>query len=311
MAPTRTDVVPGAVSKEERARLLALGYLTGASGKKTGFTAADDPKNLVGLDNKMHEVIIQYEHGQVARAVELAQEVVRERPGMPNAYDILAFVLQQSERLPDAAQVLRGAIARGLHDEQMQMRLGMILTEMGQSREAVELLKPFVDREDPDLLNAYGLALAGSGRAGDAYAIFERVLKIDPTNAKALQNHGIVALQNGDEASARDHLLRALQLNPDLPLTLNTLGVLYAREQRFPDAIQMWSRAISLDRRQYDAMYNLALVAGRQRQWDVCLHALDQFIDTAPKQRYGQDIAKAQAMRAEARRRAAGERKGP
>ena len=311
MAPNRTDVTPAAVSKEEQARLFALGYITGASGKKSGFTEADDPKNLVGLDRKMHDVITHYEHGEIAAAVKLAQEVVRERPGMANAYDILAFVLQQAERLPEAAQVLREAIARGLHDEQIQMRLGMILTEMGDAREAVELLRPFINREDPDLLNAYGLALAGSGHPREAFAIFDRILQIDSTNAKALQNYGIVALQNNDANTAREKLLRALDLNPNLPLTLNTLGVLYARDGRYPDAIEMWSRAIALDQRQYDAMYNLALVAGQQRRWDVCLRALDQFIDTAPPQRYGNDIAKARAMRAEAARRAEQERRGP
>jgi arylsulfatase A-like enzyme/Flp pilus assembly protein TadD len=311
MAPNRTDVTPAAVTKEEQARLMALGYITGASGKKSGFTEADDPKNLVGLDQKMHDVITHYEHGEIGEAVRLAQEVVNERPGMANAYDILAFVLQQAERLPEAARVLRDGIARGLHDEQMQMRLGMILTEMGEAREAVELLRPFVNREDPDLLNAYGLALAGSGQAKNAYATFDRILQIDPTNAKSLQNYGIVALQNGDAATAREKLLRALELNPNLPLTLNTLGVLYARDGRYPDAIEMWSRAISLDGRQYDAMYNLALVSGQQRRWDVCLRALDQFIATAPPQRYAQDIAKARAMREEAVRRAEQERRGP
>ena len=303
MAPSRTEVVPGAVSKEEQARLLALGYISGASGKKSGFTEADDPKNLVGLDRKMHDVILQYEQGNLAKAVQLGQEVIRERPGMANAYDMLAFVLQQSERLPDAANVLRDAFARGLHDEQMQKRLGMILTEMGQAGEAVKLLEPFVGGDDPDLLNAYGLALAGSGRAKQAYAIFDRVLQVDSTNAKALQNYGIVALQNGDVATARTQLNRALELNPNLPITLNTLGVVNAREGQYPAAIEMWSRAIALDKRQYDAMYNLALVAGQQRRWDVCINALNQFIDTAPPQRYAKDIAKARAMRAEAEKR--------
>jgi arylsulfatase A-like enzyme/Flp pilus assembly protein TadD len=311
MAPSRTEVVPGAVSKEEQAHLLALGYITGASGKKSGFTAADDPKNLVDLDRKMHEVINLYESGQLPKALALGQEVVRERPDMANGYDMLAFLLQQAERLPDAAQLLRTAFARGLRDEQMQKRLGMILTEMGQASEAVELLKPFVEREDPDVLNAYGLALAGSGRPSEAYQAFDRVLKADPTNAKAYQNYGITALQNGDVAGARDRLNRALALNPNLPLTLNTLGVIDAREGRYPQAIQMWSRAISLDRRQYDAMYNLALVAGQQRRWDICLQALNQFIETAPPQRYAKDIQKAVAMRAEAGRRAQQERGGP
>jgi arylsulfatase A-like enzyme/Flp pilus assembly protein TadD len=311
MAPNRTDVAPSAISNEERAKLLALGYITGASGKKSGFTAADDPKNLVALDRKMHDVVASYEEGNVPKALQLAQEVVRERPDMANAYDMLAFVLQQSERLPDAARVLREAYARGLRDDQMQMRLGMILTEMGNAPEAVDLLRPYVDREDPDVLNAYGLALAGAGHAKEAYRIFDRITTIDPTNAKSQQNYGVVALQNNDAAAAHEHLQRALALNPNLPITLNTLGVLYAREGQYQAAIPAWSKAISLDRRQYDAMYNLALVAGQQHQWEVCIKALNQFISTAPPERYARDIEKARAMRTEAGRRMSQERGAP
>ena len=58
-------------------------------------------------------------------------------------------------------------------------------------------------------------------------------------------------------------------------------------------------------------MYNLALVAGQQRQWDVCIHALNQFIDTAPPERYARDIEKARAMRIEAGRRMAQEKGAP
>jgi arylsulfatase A-like enzyme/tetratricopeptide (TPR) repeat protein len=311
MAPNRTDVAPSAISNEERAKLLALGYITGASGKKSGFTAADDPKNLVALDRKMHDVVASYEEGNVPKALQLAQEVVRERPDMANAYDMLAFVLQQSERLPDAARVLREAYARGLRDDQMQMRLGMILTEMGNAPEAVDLLRPYVDREDPDVLNAYGLALAGAGHAKEAYQVFDRIATIDPTNAKSQQNYGVVALQNNDAAAAHEHLQRALALNPNLPITLNTLGVLYAREGQYQAAIPAWSKAISLDRRQYDAMYNLALVAGQQHQWEVCIKALNQFISTAPPERYARDIEKARAMRTEAGRRMSQERGAP
>ena len=311
MAPDRTGVVPSAVSKEERAKLLALGYITGASGKKSNFTAADDPKNLVAIDRKMHDVVASYEEGNVPKALQVAQEVVRERPDMANAYDMLAFLLQQSERLPDAARVLRDAYARGLRDDQMQMRLGMILTEMGNAPEAIDVLRPFVDREDPDVLNAYGLALAGAGRASEAYQIFDRISTIDPTNAKSLQNYGVVALQNNDVTAAREHLLRALDLNSNLPITLNTLAVIYAREGQYQSAIPMWSKAISLDRRQYDAMYNLALVAGQQHQWEVCVKALNQFIGNAPPERYARDIEKARAMRTEAARRMSQERRGP
>jgi tetratricopeptide (TPR) repeat protein len=62
-------------------------------------------------------------------------------------------------------------------------------------------------------------------------------------------------------------------------------------------------RAVELDPKQFDALYNVALVSGNAGRWPQAIEALDRFIRTAPPERYGPDIAKARAMREEATRR--------
>lgn len=290
------------ISGEEQSRLLSLGYIAGSAAKGS-YTVEDDPKKLVNLDNDLHRVIELYQSGNIRAAVELSQQVVKKRPGMASAYEILGFLLQESERPGDAIAMLRAAIASGTATEHMRARLGLTLSESGHAKEAVEVLAPIADRNDPDLLNAYGIALADSGRTGEAFDQFRRVLKIDATNAKAYQNYGIVALRAGDTEDARQHLLRALELNDRMPIALNALGVIYARERNFDAAVQAWSRAVELDGRQFDALYNVALVSGTLGRWPQAVEALDRFIRTAPPERYGADIAKARAMREEARRR--------
>src|SRR5439155_1673101 len=79
------------VSSEEVARLRSLGYVSGTDAGKSTYTAADDPKNLVALDNKMHDVIDAYERHDVPRALALAKEVVAARPDMAAGRELLAF----------------------------------------------------------------------------------------------------------------------------------------------------------------------------------------------------------------------------
>lgn len=69
------------ISAEEAAQLRSLGYVAGtASG--TSITVEDDPKNLVGIDRKMHEVIDRYQRNDLPTALRLAREIVSERPRM-------------------------------------------------------------------------------------------------------------------------------------------------------------------------------------------------------------------------------------
>jgi arylsulfatase A-like enzyme/Flp pilus assembly protein TadD len=280
------------ISAEEAARLRSLGYLGGAAAAKATYGEADDPKNLV-LDNQMHEVIDAYEAHDLPRALRLAKGVVAARPGMAAGRELLAFVQQQSERPADAIENLRVAITSGSATESMRVQLALLLTEGGKAAEALEVLSPVVNGGDPDALNAYGIALADEGKLDDAAQQFQHVLAADPNNAPALQNLGIVALRRDDVAGAQTYLGKALELNPRLPLALNTMGVVYARQGDFARAVDFWNRAVDVDPRQYDALYNAGLVEGRAGHLAQAKAALSRFVATAPRERYGADIAAA------------------
>ena len=138
-----------------------------------------------------------------------------------------------------------------------------------------------------------------TAKVDDATRQFNRVLQIDPNNAPALQNLGIVALRRDDVLSAQSYLNRALTLNPRLPLALNTLGVVYARQSDYAHAVESWNRAVAIDPRQYDALFNAGLVEGRAGHVNEAKSALSRFVATAPKDRYGADIVTArQALQA-------------
>ena len=282
------------VDAEEIARLRSLGYVAGNVAAKTAFTEADDPKNLVEIDAKMHRVIDLYQRGDGREAVRIARDVVREQPRMAAGRELLAFVLQQDEQIREAIDVLGTLIAEGQGSEAIKVQMALLLTDSGRAADAVQLLESDArETRNPDLLNAYGVALDGSGRSQDAVAQFRRALEIDPNNAPAVQNLGIAALRVNDPASAQRYLTRALEMNPRLPLALNTMGVIHARNSDYVRAIDAWNRAVELDGRQYDALFNIGLVAYRTGNHPEARRALERFVRTAPPARYGREIADA------------------
>ncbi|HUP49220.1 MAG TPA: sulfatase-like hydrolase/transferase [Thermoanaerobaculia bacterium] len=289
------EAARGEVSAEERSRLLSLGYIVGDAPKKN-YTEDDDPKKLVHLDAKTQEIIARYEKGEIAEAIRLAREILAERADMTIVREMLSFLYQQNETPEAAIATLREAIDGGFGSETLERRLGLVLSESGRASEAVEILARFRETDDPELLNAYGIALADSGNIQEAIRQFERVLQIDRTNATAYQNLGVVALRTGDLRRAHDYLSRALALNDRMPIALNTLGVVQARAGQPGQAIEAWRRAVAIDPTLYDALYNLSVVAYREGRTDVAREALQKFIDTAPPERYAADLAAARRM---------------
>ncbi|HET8774450.1 MAG TPA: tetratricopeptide repeat protein, partial [Thermoanaerobaculia bacterium] len=261
---------------------------------KTAFTAADDPKNLVEIDAMMHRVIDLYQHDRGKEAVQVAREVVRRQPRMTAGRELLAFVLQQDEQIREAIDVLGTLIAEGQGSESSKVQMALLLTDTGRAADAVKLLEPESrETKNPDLLNAYGVALDGLGRSPEAVAQFRRALELDPNNAPAVQNLGIAALRLDDVVTAERYLTRALAMNPRLPLALNTMGVIFARKADFPRAIESWNKAVDLDARQYDALFNIGLVAFRTGNRAEARRALERFVRTAPPARYPREIADA------------------
>ena len=293
LEPMRIEPGARSVDADTVAKLRSLGYISGSGGGKKNFTEADDPKNLVGLDDKMHDAIDAYERHQPQRGLELAREVVTERPGMIAGREIYAFMLQENEHVPEAIHELETIVQDPNSNSDNFDSLALLYCETGHPEKAVALLQPRISGKDPDILNTYGVALLNMGRFADADRVFQNVLTIDPNNAPALQNLGISALRRDDRANAMDYLNRALTLNPKLPNALNTLGVAYADAGQLAEAVDYWNRAVAVDPRQYDALFNIALVETRAGHREEAKRALSQFVHTAPRDRYGPDIDKA------------------
>jgi len=281
------------VDPDTIAKLRSLGYLSGSAAAKKQYTAADDPKNLVGLDSKMHQAIDAFERHQPERALQLAKELVDARPDMAVGRETYAFMLQANDRLAEAIHQLEILAKGGGANADDRVRLALLYSETGQSKKALDVLEPLKTSTDPDVMNAFGVSLADEGRVAEAEAAFQRVLQSDPNNAPALQNLGIVALRKDDVRAAQSFLSRALELNQRLPLALNTMGVVYARAGDFPTAVDYWNRAVTVDPRQYDALFNIGVVEVRSGHTAQARKALQQFVSTAPPTRYAADIAAA------------------
>jgi arylsulfatase A-like enzyme/tetratricopeptide (TPR) repeat protein len=294
----RKPVPRRAPTSEEAARLRSLGYLAGSAPPRTDYTADDDPKRLVVLDQALFRIIDLYQRGRREEAIAAGERLVRERPHLTIAVEHLAFLYQEAGRLKEAERVLKDYFrtlrSAGEAPESVRVRLGMVLAEMGKSKEAARLLAPLATSTDPDSLNALGIALADAGETNRAREAFSRSLAEDPENPATLQAVGVLDLREGNWDAAREEFRKALAINPKLPSALNGLGAAEEELGNLGGAIEAWKAAAALAPNDTDVLLNLGRTAARAGQADLARQALTRFLSLAPPGHLQRDRAEAE-----------------
>jgi len=290
--PPRRD----ATKPEDDARLRSLGYIVGTASPKDSYGPEDDPKRLIQLDTKVHDVVDFYMRGRTDDAVKLARELVAARPSMALGHSLLAQSLLQAGKTREALDAMLNARKLGATTDALLRQLGLTLAEVGRANEAIEVLRPLIAAGDPQSLNAYALALSEAGRQKEAFDTLQRLLKAQPDDPKAWEQLGLVELRLGHWALARDRSRRALELNRKLPLALNNLGVAQYQLGQKSEALDAWQKAVDLKPDLWDALWNLGTKAAEQGKVEQARKALAQFAAGAPPDRYRADIEKAKAF---------------
>jgi choline-sulfatase len=283
----------GGTQLEVAARLESLGYITASARTRTRYGPEDDPKTLIGLDRKMHEVSEHLARGQIEVAERLAREVVTQRPTMAYGQMMLAHCLLEGGHTQEALAAMLEARRRGAATASLLRQLGLTLTGVGRTAEAIAVLQPLAAKGAPQSLNAYALALSKAGRLQEAAATERRVLATDPGNARAHQQLGLIAMRQQRWNEARAELQEAVKANPRLPVAWNNLGVVLYELKQPEAAIQAWQTAIDLQPNLWDTLWNLGTKAAENGRPEQARAALQRFVAGAPRKQYGDEVRQA------------------
>jgi len=284
---------PTAESVETRERLAALGYVAAAHAPvKKEYTAEDDPKNLIDLDELMQEVVRRQLDGDDAGALAVCQRVVSRRPQMVAGLLQLAHVYKKLGRFGETIATLRRAFEMNADDPAAAILLATALSDAGEAAEAATLLEPYAAASSPpvDVLIMRGVTWAQLGRREEALRSFERARETDPSNPMTLVQIATVHMTAGNDEKARSALELALQQNPDLAAAHRTLGVLSARRHDDVEAERRFRRALALEPGEADALLNLGLLLARTGRGHEARQYFESFLRVAPPGVYAQSI---------------------
>ena len=128
------------------------------------------------------------------------------------------------------------------------------------------------------------LLLLEQGQADEGIAILERVVAQAPDVSGPRIDLGIAAHQAGDLEAAEQHLLAALELNPDHPVVHNELGIIYRKTGRFAEARRSYEAALTIYPGYHHARRNLGVLCDLYLADPECaLAAYEAYLETVPE----------------------------
>ena len=156
------------------------------------------------------------------------------------------------------------------------------------------MLRIALDKEpgNVEAWNSLALAYVQLGERGRALEALDALLALDPAYPSAHVNRGMVFLEERKYAEAEASFRRALERDDGMSEAWNGLGVAAAGAGRDAEAVAAWKRAVELNRSEFDAMLNLALLLRRLHRQSEEAAYLTQFVKTAPPA-YDTEIRKA------------------
>ena len=255
-----TVATPSAVDPDAAQRLRSLGYVVAPAARPArSFTARDDPKTLVALNNRLDDALDAIRTGTPGVAERTLKELIAARPDFTVAYDRLALLYRETGRVQEAISTLESAARDGVADAASLAALGGYLQEAGRFDRSVEVLQASLTL-NPAEMEAYeklGVTYTRMGRYAEAHRMFGHMLSVAPNSATTYNNLGSLYLTEHRYAEAVDSLTRAVAIDPGMANAHNGLGVAYAHLGQMDRAIVEWRKALALGPDLADARFNL------------------------------------------------------
>lgn len=331
----RPLAAPDATSPEELKKLGSLGYVS-IAGPAVDAKNLPDPKDRIASLRVYRRLFDRFFAKRYDEAAAAARELLASEPKILSAYLMLAESLDHlgksaeaertleegiaragqsgvGEEISEAYEqlaalrsrrgdragterLLREALARNLATPRLKKNLAKLLAQSGRTDESLALLDAESAAPDAETLDATGVSLAEAGRLQEARAAFLRGLQADPANENLLAHLGTLSMREKDPAQARDWFEKALQKNPKLPAAWTSLGTVQAQLGQEDTASASWRRALELDPAQYEALFNLGILAGRRHQYADARRYLERFVASAPRDGFAEETAEARRI---------------
>ncbi len=203
-----------------------------------------------------------YRAGQYADAADAFTVYAQQNSENPWGYYMLGLSQWKAGRNQDAYAALKTAQERDPQHAKTSINLARVLLELNRPEEAMEEARKGADL-DPLGGAAHRVLARAYHAAGEtelAITTYHRAVRIDHEDAWAMNNLGLVLIEEERFAEALPPLARAVQLRGDVAAFHNNLGIALERTERSVAAAEAYRAALAVDSTYAKAATSLARV---------------------------------------------------
>lgn len=183
-------------------------------------------------DAIVHRAFIHQEQGDHAEAVAFLEEAIQSDPDNAEYYYYLGTFQEDREAYAEAVAALESAIERQPEEAKYRFRLGVVYDKWGQKETSIEIMRDVIelDPAHASALNYLGYTYADLGRnLEEAERLIKKALEYKPNDGYITDSLGWVYYKQGRYPEAVSVLKAAVELVPDDPIILEHLGDAYMK----------------------------------------------------------------------------------
>ncbi len=203
-----------------------------------------------------------YGQDRLVDAENLARRALAIRPDNAAAHNVLGNVLSELGRYDEAETHYQRALEQRPDSPVYLFNYATVLRATGKRDRAIELLRRALAVR-PDYipaLNGLAILYRESGRTAEAERLYRRILEISPCEARALYNLGNLVYDEGRRAEAMELYQKALECEPTLAEAAINLATEYEKDGRWRDAFDVLHATFEHNPSHYRLRYRLGLL---------------------------------------------------
>jgi arylsulfatase A-like enzyme/Tfp pilus assembly protein PilF len=285
MAGPETDTTPKRenLDPETLQRLAALGYV-GNAAPADPKAVLPDPKDKIGVYEKIGEAKAEGHDEHYAKAVELIEAVLKDDPEIIDAHTSEGLWLARLGRTDDAIAAYKRALAIRPDDERTLSQLADLYRSLGRNEAAIEGYKSVlkVDPKAPQIWYQLATLYLDLGRSKEAEATFREALVKNPKMGAAYNALGALAWSRGQIDMAEELVRQGLKLEPDVRTGHFNLARIEEARGNVKEAESLYREELAIYSDHGRARFNLAQLLREHGDQAGYLDGLRTCVEKAP-----------------------------
>jgi tetratricopeptide (TPR) repeat protein len=203
------------------------------------------------------------------------------QPGLKGTSHEFGAVYYKKGDYPDAIASLKQAVAEDAADNEAVQLLGLSYYLSGRPAEAIPHLakvQTWYPNANVDASYMLGMCYLQTKDYDHARAAFARMYDVPPESAASYLFSARMLLRQQFEPVAEEYALKAVAIDPKLPLAHSLLGDLYLSESKNPEAISEFQKELVINPANASTYYKLADAYSREQKFDEAEHLLQRSI---------------------------------